>query len=96
LFPDPSRYFAHFTRAGGWIDQAASFRYPLPADLGSEMPEAFFSLVGFLEHCNAHPAHPSEVGWARIPGHLTHLAATWWRGREATRDRVRATTGHVL
>jgi hypothetical protein len=83
LFPDPDVYFRHFTRSGGWIDQAASFRYPQPSDLGSTMPEAFFSLVGFLEHCRAHSAHPSDVGWTRVPAHLTHLASRWWRSGEA-------------
>jgi len=79
LFPDPNAYFAQFTEPGGWIDQAEAFDYPTPADLDSDMPEEFFSLVGFLNYCGGLPEHPQDVGWGRVPGHLVDLSTRRWR-----------------
>ncbi|NCG19011.1 MAG: hypothetical protein GWP91_08370 [Rhodobacterales bacterium] len=90
LFPNPAAYFALFTQAGGWIDRAAAFDYPSAAVESGTMPDEFYSLVSFLNHCLTLPKRPSNVGWPRVPAHLARLLSRRLRTQN-TRTWLRAT-----
>jgi hypothetical protein len=80
LFADPVGYFHRFLGDDGWIARARRFDYPAPRTEGSAFPPEFFSLVGLLRYCAVtFPAHPHDIGWARLPGHIVALAGRRFR-----------------
>jgi hypothetical protein len=80
LFADPVAYFDRFLGDDGWIARARRFDYAVPQTEGSAFPPEFFSLVELLRYCAAKfPAHPHEIGWARLPGHIVALAGRRFR-----------------
>lgn len=79
LFPDPGAYFHRFLSSGGWIERAARFDYPKASKEAANMPEEFYSLVGFVDHCAKLPMSWREVGAPRVPAHLLRLVSRRFR-----------------
>jgi hypothetical protein len=80
LFSDPLAYFDRFLGDDGWIARARRFDYAGPQTEGSAFPPEFYSLVGLLRYCAARfPAHPREIGWSHVPGHVVALAGRRFR-----------------
>ena len=79
ILRDPEPYFGRFLGADGWLARAERFDYATPAEAGSAFPREFFSLVGFLDYCAAKFPAERDVPWARVPGHLLHLAGRRFR-----------------
>jgi hypothetical protein len=79
IFLDPEAYIGRFFGADGWLARAERFDYGTPAEEGSAFPPEFFSLVGFLDYCATTFASERDVSWARLPGHLLHLAGRRFR-----------------
>jgi hypothetical protein len=79
IFLDPDAYLARFFGPDGWLARAARFDYATPAEEGSAFPPEFFSLVGLVDYCATKFPAERDVSWARLPGHLLHLAGRRFR-----------------
>lgn len=75
ILADPSSYHRLFLGDDGYVARARRFEYATPESEGSDFPAEFFGLVPFLEHCaRTYPRRVGDVGLARLPAHLAHLA----------------------
>jgi hypothetical protein len=79
IFRDPDEYIGRFFGADGWLARAERFDYATPAEASSAFPNEFFSLVGLLDYCATNFPAERDVSWARLPGHLLHLAGRRFR-----------------
>lgn len=92
ILPRAAEYYRQFLGADGWIARAERFDYPTAQDEGAALPEEFWSLTSFLEHCaTTFPATSREWPWSRYPGHLARLATR--RFRDSRERSTRPATG---
>lgn len=80
ILPRADLYYREFLGTEGWIARAERFDYPSARAEGSSLPEEFFSLTGFLDHCaNAFPAAPDAMPWPRRARHVVRLLGRRFR-----------------